>query len=75
MAESQGGVNAVKLLGEAIIPGTSLVIDGDLKGGGIHLLGGMVGKAVLGPVGWIWAAANSYSRSVSGKNAHEHFLG
>jgi len=68
--------NALKVAGEAyVVPGASLVADGDIRGGAFHIAGAFVARALLGPIGWVLVAANSYSNSVSGKNLHEHFLG
>ena len=73
--ESDGtGTKAVKLVGEALLPGVSLALDGDIKSGVIHFVGGAVGKALIGPVGWIYAAADSYSKSTTGKHFHQHFF-
>ena len=68
------GTRAIKLVGECFLPGASLALDGNLKDGALHLAGGIVGRMVFGPLGWIYAAANSYSNSVTGKHFHEHFL-
>ena len=64
----------VKIVGEsAIAPGSSLILDGDVIGGGAHLIGGLAAKALLGPVGLFLVAANSYSKSVTGKHLTGHF--
>jgi len=80
MADTNGGVlaNAVKIVGEAAFaPGLSLAVDGDVKGGALHLgaaiAAGMLLGPVLGPIGWFAAGLDSYSQSVSGKHIHEHF--
>lgn len=73
MSESTG-TKAIKLIGEAVLPGASLVLDGDIKSGALHFVGGVVGRMVLGPIGWFYAAADSYSKSSTGKHFHEHFL-
>jgi hypothetical protein len=66
--------NAVKLASEGLIaPGTSLLMDGDIKAGGAHLVVGLVAKSLLGPVGWLLVAASSFSKSATGKNLTEHF--
>jgi len=68
--------NALKVAGEGlIVPGASLVVDGDLKGGAIHIAGAYVARALIGPIGWALVAADSYSVSVSGKHLHQHFFG
>ena len=64
----------VKLIGEVgVAPGASLLLDGDMIRGGAHLIGGLAARAVLGPIGLLLVAANSYSKSVTGCNLHEHF--
>jgi len=63
--------NAIKLAGEALMPGASLLMDGKIVHGGAHLLAGAVAKAFLGPVGIAVVIANSYSNSTTGKNLLE----
>jgi hypothetical protein len=65
---SQTTQNAIKLAGEALLPGASLLMDGKILQGGIHLLAGAVAKAFLGPIGIAVVIANSYSNSTTGKN-------
>jgi hypothetical protein len=64
--------NGVKLVGERFLPGTSLMVDGDIKGGLAHAALGVVALAALGPLGWFAVAANSYSKSVTGKGLIDH---
>ena len=71
-------VNGAKVLGEvAIVPGASLIVDGEVKSGILHAAGGLLGLAVLGPVlgplTWLAVGADSYSRSVSGKTIVDQF--
>ena len=71
-------VNGVKVLGEvAIVPGASLIVDGEVKSGLFHAAGGLLGVAMLGPVfgplTWLALGMDSYSRSVSGKNIVDQF--
>ena len=77
-AELSGGQIAsrgIKIAGEAlVVPGSSLILDGKILAGGAHLVGGILAKMALGPLGCILVAANSYSKSVSGQHLHEHFL-
>ncbi len=76
MAESSPLVNGIKAIGDTmVLPGSSLLIDGDVKSGVIHAVGGVLGRAVLGPVGWLLVGANAFSNSVSGKHLHQHFIG
>jgi len=64
--------NALKLLGEGIVPGASLLFDGKFAQGGAHLLAGAVARAALGPLGVAVVIANSYSSSTTGKNLLNH---
>ena len=66
--------NAIKLVSEGLItPGASLLLDGDIRGGGAHVLLGLAARALLGPVGFLLVAANSFSRSTTGKGLSEQF--
>lgn len=65
--------NAVKLLGEAIVPGASLLLSGKIVSGSAHLIVGSWAKAALGPVGAALVIANSYSESTTGKSILKHF--
>lgn len=62
---------AVKLAGEAITPGASLILDGKLRLGLLHALAAGVARAVAGPIGIGLVALNSYSKSTSGKHLYE----
>jgi uncharacterized protein DUF6072 len=64
--------NGVKIVGEALIPGASLLMDGRLGNGAAHALVGLGARALLGPVGVVLVAADSYSKSVSGKYLWNH---
>jgi hypothetical protein len=62
----------IKMLGETVVPGASLVLDGEILTGAAHLVGGLVARWAFGPVGWLLVAANSYSKSVTGRSLTEH---
>ncbi len=64
--------NGVKLVGEVLVPGASLLMDGKLGNGAAHAVVGLGIKAMFGPVGWLLAAADSYSKSVSDKYLWDH---
>jgi hypothetical protein len=67
-------LNGVKAAGEAyIIPGASLMLDGNVKGGVIHMAGAYAARALFGPIGWAYFAADSFSLSVSGKHIYQQF--
>jgi hypothetical protein len=77
-AEASGSLllsRGLKLAGETILPGASLLLDGNVGAGALHLLGGALAKSALGPLGWVLVAANSYSRSVSGRSLLGHLAG
>ncbi len=67
--------NGVKVLAEAaVLPGFSLLMDGEVKTGAIHAVAGLAARVLIGPIGWGLVAANSFSNSVSNKHLHQHFL-
>jgi hypothetical protein len=56
------------------LPGFSRYMDGDFADGTIHTVAGLGASILLGsPLGMWLAAANSISRSSSGKNLWNHF--
>jgi hypothetical protein len=65
--------NAVKLVGEAFVPGASLLLDGKILAGGAHMLIGAWAGLALGPVGLALVMANSYASSSTGKNLIKQF--
>jgi len=65
--------NAIKLAGEVMAPGASLLMDGKILSGSAHLLVGFWSKAALGPVGVGLVMANSYATSTTGKNLLKQF--
>jgi Family of unknown function (DUF6072) len=67
--------NGVKMVGERFLPGTSLMIDGDIKSGLAHAALGMVALVTFGPLGWFAVAADSYAKSVTGKGLIDHLSG
>lgn len=75
---SRGDVlgRGVRILAEAnVAPGASRFLDGEIKSGFAHLGLGILGRALLGGVGVALVAANSYSRSVTGRSLVGHFGG
>jgi hypothetical protein len=64
--------NGVKLVGEAILPGASLLLDGDVPDGLIHTVLGYGAGAVFGPLGLLVVAADSYSKSVTNKHLWQY---
>lgn len=65
--------NAVKLLGEVLVPGASLMMDGKILAGGLHTILGTWAKMALGPAGLAIVIANSYAKSTTGKNLLKQF--
>jgi len=60
---------AVKFVGDfAVLPGASQLLKGQLGSGIGHAAAGFVGGALLGPVGWVLVAANSFTRSICDKH-------
>ena len=66
--------NAIKLLGEAFLPGASLLMDGKIVSGAAHLIVGTWAKVAFGPLGAAVVVANSYSESATGQNLLKHFI-
>ena len=65
--------NALKLFGEAVVPGASLLMEGKIVSGSAHFIVGSWAKASLGPVAAAVVMANSYSESATGKSLIKHF--
>jgi hypothetical protein len=64
--------NTLKLVGELIVPGASLLMDGNIKYGVGHLVVGLVARALLGPLGLALVNVNSFAQSVSDKSLVDH---
>lgn len=63
----------LKLIGEvAITPGISLLLDGKMKSGVVHIGVGFIARRVFGLPGLLLVGADSYSQSVTGKSLLEH---
>jgi len=63
--------NAVKLVGEVVLPGASKIIDGNIISGLAHTAVSAIALAALGPVGGLvslGARLNSYNSSVNQRN-------
>lgn len=77
-SEPHGGVilgRGLKLAGEALLPGASLILDGQVASGVGHFVVGSLARMAFGPLGLLAVAADSYSKSVSGKSLIEQFRG
>jgi hypothetical protein len=65
--------NGARLIGETFIsPGTSLLCDGQIKSGLLHAGAGLVARFTLGMPGLLLVAADSYSKTVTGKSLWQH---
>lgn len=65
-------VNGAKLVGEAILPGASLLLDGKFINGAAHSVAGLGARAALGPIGVALICADSFSKSVTDKFLWDH---
>ncbi|WP_199175656.1 DUF6072 family protein [Telmatospirillum siberiense] len=66
--------NGVKLVGEALLPGTSLLMDGRFVDGAAHVVVGLGARILLGPLGVLVVAADSFSKSVTERHLWDHVL-
>ena len=64
--------NGVKLIGERIVPGASLLMDGQIVEGAAHAAVGFGARMVFGVPGAVALMANSYTKSVTGKGILTH---
>ena len=64
--------NGVKLVGETMLPGASLLMDGNLVNGAAHAAIGVAAATFVAPWAVLLVVADSFSKSVSGKNLWEH---
>ena len=64
MSDTEKGV---KLLGEVVVPGASQFIDGNIKSGGLHLLGAIAAATLVGGPGGlllgVLVRGNSFTQS------------
>jgi hypothetical protein len=67
--------NGAKLLGETIVPGASLLMDGKFANGAAHVAVGLGAKLALGPVGVLLVCADSFSKSTTDKFLWDHLAG
>jgi hypothetical protein len=64
--------NGAKLIGEAVLPGASLLLDGKFVNGAAHSVAGLGARAALGPLGVALICADSFSKSVTDKFLWDH---
>ncbi len=76
--DTQGGnvfANGVKLFGETVIPGASLLMDGQFCNGIAHTAVGIGARLALGPIGLVLVCADSFSKSTTDKTLWGHVSG
>lgn len=64
--------NGAKLIGETVLPGASLLLDGKFVNGAVHTVAGLGARIALGPIGVALICADSFSKSVTDKNLWDH---
>ncbi|MDN3986529.1 DUF6072 family protein [Zwartia vadi] len=64
--------NGAKLIGETVLPGASLLLDGKFVNGAVHTVAGLGARLALGPIGVALICADSFSKSVTDKNLWDH---
>ena len=72
MANSGVVCNTIKLVGEILVPGASLLVDSDIKTGVGHLVVGLAARSLLGRLGLAVVNVNSFAQSVSDKSLFDH---
>ncbi|MDO9025987.1 DUF6072 family protein [Zwartia sp.] len=65
-------VNGAKLVGESMLPGASLLLDGKFVNGAAHAAAGIGARIALGPIGVALICADSFSKSVTDKFLWDH---
>jgi hypothetical protein len=64
--------NGAKLVGESVLPGASLLMDGQFLNGAAHAAVGIGARLALGPLGVVLVCADSFSKSVTDKFLWDH---
>jgi len=71
--------NGIKLLGEVVVPGASQFIDGNIRNGGLHLLGAVAAMTLLGGPGGLLLSAlvrgNSFTSSTQHRTLYRAVVG
>jgi hypothetical protein len=67
--------NGAKIIGETVLPGASLLLDGKFVNGALHTVAGIGARIALGPIGVVLVCADSFSKSVTDKNLWDHASG
>lgn len=75
MASATENVQTVKtglqFVSEAVIPGGSNLVNGDLKQAAIHAVLGIIAGSVFGLPGALLIAANSFTKATTGHHIYE----
>ncbi len=64
--------NGAKLVGESVLPGASLLMDGQFLNGAAHAVVGLGARLALGPAALVLVCADSFSKSVTDKTLWTH---
>jgi len=64
--------NGAKILGESVIPGASLLMDGQFINGAAHAAVGIFARIAMGPLAVVLVCADSFSKSVTDKFLWDH---
>jgi Family of unknown function (DUF6072) len=79
MPENTMIANGVKILGEYVLPGGSLMLEGRVGAGLLHTAAGVVALSLLGPIagpiGRLLVSANAFSASVGHRNVFDAAVG
>jgi hypothetical protein len=67
--------NGAKLFGETLLPGASLLMDGQFVNGAAHSAVGIAARLALGPLGVVLVCADSFSKSTTDKTLWDHVNG
>jgi hypothetical protein len=62
----------VKGAGELSLPGFSLYLDKKIGEAALHTIAGLAAASIFGPLGYVLVGADSFSKSVSGRNLVHH---
>lgn len=64
--------NGAKLVGESVLPGASLLMDGQFLSGAAHAVVGIGARLAIGPAAVVVVCADSFSKSVTDKSLLTH---